>query len=326
MAIRFPPIAALRALEAAARHLSYTRAAEELHVTQSAISHQIRHAEELWEFKLFERRGRRLVLTEAGHALVPVVRDFIRRITSTLEDLTESAEGPAALRVTLLQSFAFKWLVPRLGHFNHDYPGIDVWISTSDELVGFDRENADIGIRLGYGNWGDLYEELLLTEYVFPVCSPLFLKEHGAPSRPEDLLKLPLLRRSTIDILPRWRDWFRDAGVVVKKMPSGTKFPQTSLALQAAIDHQGIALARSAHVLDDINAGRLVSLFPEVVSRSNVSYFFVCTPGRENEPQIAAFRHWLATEAKESQQEFDHMALSFQRNLFTPSTGEDGAD
>lgn len=326
MAIRFPPIAALRALEAAARHLSYTRAAEELHVTQSAISHQIRHAEELWGFKLFERRGRRLVLTEAGHALVPVVRDFMRRITSTLEDLSESNEGPSALRLTLLQSFAFKWLVPRLGHFNHDYPDIDVWISTSDELMGFDRENADVGIRLGYGNWGDLYEELLLTEYVFPVCSPMFLKEHMVPSKPQDLLNLPLLRRSTIDILPRWRDWFRDAGVIVTKMPSGTKFPQTSLALQAAIDHQGIALARSAHVLDDINAGRLVTLFPEIVSRSNVSYFFVCAPGRENESQIAAFRHWLAAEAQESQQEFDQMMLSHQQNLFSDAAHDRGGD
>ena len=307
MAIRFPPIAALRALEAAARHLSFTRAAEELHVTQSAISHQIRHAEELWGFKLFEKRGRRVVLTEAGHALVPIVRDFIRRITSTLEEMNEKNEGPTALRVTLLQSFAFKWLVPRLGHFNHDYPGIDVWISTSDELMGFDIENADVGIRLGYGGWAEMYEEVLLTEYVFPVCSPLFLKEHGMPETPQDLLKLPILRRSAIDILPRWRDWFRDAGAVIRQMPSGTKFPQTSLALQAAIDHQGIALARSAHVLDDINAGRLVRLFPDVISKSNVSYYFVCAPGRENEPQITAFRQWLAEEARESQKEFDQM-------------------
>jgi len=307
MAIRFPPISALRALEAAARHLSYTRAAEELHVTQSAISHQIKHAEKLWEVKLFEKRGRRLVLTEAGHALVPVVRDFIRRITSTLQDINEKEETQSALRVTLQQSFAFKWLVPRLGHFNHDYPDIDVWISTSDELIGFDRKTTDVGIRLGYGSWGDLYEELLLTEYVFPVCSPYFLKEHGIPDKPIDMLELPLLRRSAIDILPRWRDWFRDADVAIKKMPPGTKFPQTSLALQAAIDHQGIALARSAHVLDDIKAGRLVRLFPEVVSKSNVSYFLVCTKGRESEPQIAAFRSWLAQEATASQAEFDKM-------------------
>ncbi|MGI9310837.1 MAG: transcriptional regulator GcvA [bacterium] len=307
MSIRFPPISALRALESAARHLSYTRAAEELFVTQSAISHQIKHAEELWELKLFEKRGRRIVLTEAGHALVPVVRDFIRRITLTLEDLGEKNEGPAALRVTLLQSFAFKWLVHRLGHFNQDYPGIDVWISTSDNLVDFDAENADVGIRLGYGNWSNLHEELLLTEYVFPVCSPRFAEQHPIPEAPAKLLEMPLLRRSAVDICPRWRDWFRDAGVRVNKMPAGGKFPQTSLAVQAAIDHQGIALARSAHVLDDLNAGRLIRLFPQVLSRSSVSYYFVCMPDRETEPQIAAFREWLLRETNESQKEFDQM-------------------
>ena len=309
MTIRFPPISALRALEAAARHLSFTRAAEELFVTQSAISHQIKHAEELWGLKLFEKRGRRVVLTEAGHALVPVIRDFIRRITMTLEDLGEKNESPTALRVTLLQSFAFKWLVHRLGHFNQDYPDIDVWISTTDDLVDFDSENADVGIRLGYGNWSNLHEELLLTEYVFPVCSPQFLREHAPPKNPAALLKLPLLRRSAVDICPRWRDWFRDAGVTVKRMPAGTKVPQTSLAIQAAIDHQGIALARSAHVLDDLNAGRLTRLFPEVLSRSSVSYYFVCMPGRESEPQIAAFHEWLLREAEKSQREFDQMMV-----------------
>lgn len=309
MTIRFPPISALRALEATARHLSFTRAAEELLVTQSAISHQIKHAEELWGLKLFERRGRHLLLTEAGHALVPVIRDFIRRITLTLEDLGEKSDSPTTLRVTLLQSFAFKWLVHRLGHFNQDYPEIDVWISTSDDLMDFDAENADIGIRLGYGNWPRLYEELLLTEYVFPVCSPQFAKQHAIPDQPLGLLKLPLLRRSVVDICPRWRDWFRDAGVIVKRMPAGTKFPQTSLAVQAAIDHQGVALARSAHVLDDLNAGRLLRLFPEVFSKSSVSYYFVCAPGRETEPQIAAFKEWLLRETQKSQKEFDQMMV-----------------
>ena len=307
MAIRYPPISALRALEAAARHLSYTRAAEELFVTQSAISHQIKHIEELWDLKLFQRKGRRLILTEAGHALVPVVRDFIRRLTSTIEELTEVEEAPAALRVTLLQSFAFKWLVPRLGHFNQEYPDINVWISTSDELVDFDSKNADVGIRLGYGNWSNLYEELLLQEYVFPVCSPHFLQQHGVPQKPADLLELPLLRRNAVDILQRWRDWFRDAEVVVQKMPKGTQFPQTSLAIQAAIDDQGVALARSAHVLDDVKAGRLVRLFPEVKSKSNVSYYFICIPGRETEPQIAAFKGWLKREASKSEQEFEQL-------------------
>lgn len=307
MAIRYPSMSALRALEAAARHLSYTRAAEDLFVTQSAISHQIKHIEDLWGVDLFQRRGRTLILTEAGHAIVPVVRDFTRRLTSIVEDLKETQPGPTALRVTLLQSFAFKWMVPRLGHFNHEYPDINVWISTSDELVDFDSENADVGIRLGYGNWSNLYEELLLQEYVFPVCSPHFLEEYGIPEKPEDLLSLPLLRRNAIDILQRWRDWFRDAGVTVRKMPKGTQFPQTSLAIQAAIDDQGVALARSAHVLDDIKAGRLVRLFPEVKSKSNLSYFFVCIQGRESEPQITAFRGWLKREAEISESEFDQM-------------------
>ena len=309
MAVRYPPISALRALEAAARHLSYTRAAEELFVTQSAISHQIKHIEELWNVKLFERKGRRLVLTESGHALVPVVRDFMRRLTATIEEITDTEENPAALRITLLQSFAFKWLVPRLGHFNHEYPDVNVWISTSDELEDFDSKNADIGIRLGYGNWSNLFEELLLQEYVFPVCSPRFIDEYGLPGKPEDLLELPLLRRNAVDILQRWRDWFKDAGVVVRKMPKGTQFPQTSLALQAAIDDQGVALARSAHVLDDIKAGRLVRLFPEVKSKSNLSYFIVCIPGRETEPQIAAFRTWLKKETAISEREFEELFL-----------------
>ena len=307
MAIRYPSMSSLRALEAAARHLSYTRAAEDMFVTQSAISHQIKHIEELWGFTLFQRRGRTLILTEAGHAIVPIVRDFIRRLTVTLEDLKEAQSGSTALRVTLLQSFAFKWLVPRLGHFNHEYPDINVWISTTDELVDFDSVNADVGIRLGYGSWSNLYEELLLQEYVFPVCSPHFLEEYGTPEKPEDLLSLPLLRRNAIDILQRWRDWFRDADVTVRKMPKGTHFPQTSLAIQAAIDDQGVALARSAHVLDDVKAGRLVRLFPEVKSKSNLSYFFVCIRGREHEPQITAFRGWLKREAVLSENEFEQM-------------------
>ena len=307
MAIRYPSMSSLRALEAAARHLSYTRAAEDMFVTQSAISHQIKHIEELWGFDLFQRRGRTLILTEAGHAIVPIVRDFIRRLTVTLEDLKEAQSGSTALRVTLLQSFAFKWLVPRLGHFNHEYPDINVWISTSDELVDFDSVNADVGIRLGYGNWSNLYEEMLLQEYVFPVCSPHFLEEYGTPEKPGDLLSLPLLRRNAIDILQRWRDWFRDANVTVRKMPKGTHFPQTSLAIQAAIDDQGVALARSAHVLDDVKAGRLVRLFPEVKSKSNLSYFFVCIRGREHEPQITAFRGWLKREAELSENEFEQM-------------------
>lgn len=301
--IRFPPIAALRALEAAARHLSYTKAAEELHITQSAVSHQIRHAEELWGLKLFERRGRRLMLTQNGQALVPVVRSFINGLTSTLEDL-KGEDNRDSLRVSLLQSFAFKWLVPRLGHFNQQHPGIDVWISTTEELIDFTLDNADMGIRLGHGNWPELHVTPLLKEYVFPVCSPRLLEELGTPAKPEDLFNYPLLRRSAMDICPRWRDWFRDAGIQIKRIPKGTKFPDTSMAVQAAIDGQGVALARSAHVSDDLASGRLVKLF-NIYSESSVAYFVVCPRGKENNPSILAFTEWLLEEAKIAQEEFD---------------------
>lgn len=305
--VRLPPTAALRAFESAARHLSYTRAAGELNITQSAVSHQIRHIEELWELKLFLRQGRSLVLTEAGQVLAPIVRDFINRLSTKLAELQPDGDRAVSLRVSLLQSFAFKWLVPRLGQFSLQHPNINVWISTTEELIDFNMHEVDVGIRLGHGGWAGLSEELVLREYVFPVCSPRFLSRIMPPESPEDLLRLPLIYRHSLDICPRWRDWFADAGLVVKSLPQGSKFPDTSMAVQAAIDDFGIALARSAHVQDDLATGRLVKLF-DVPSPSSVAYYFVCPKGREDEPNIRAFHDWVVEEAAVSQKEFDRVA------------------
>ncbi len=305
MSVRLPPTASLRALESAARHLSYTRAAEELFVTQSAISHQIKHAEDIWKVKLFDRRGRNLVLTEAGQALAPVVREFLEKLDKTLGELHRQKES-AALRISMVTSFAVKWLVPRLGRLKAGHRNLDVWISTSDDMVDLQHANVDVAIRLGLGNWPDLYTRLLLREYVFPVCSPRFLERAKMPDKPEDLLDYPLLYRHSTDICPRWRDWFRDAGVEIKSLPPGTRFPDTGMAVQAAIDDQGIALARSAHVADDLAAGRLVKLF-NVFSPSNVAYYVVCQKGRENEAPIAAFISWILDEAQTAQEDFDRV-------------------
>ena len=306
--LRLPPISALRALEAAARHLSYTRAAEELNVTQSAVSHQIRHMEDLWDFRLFERRGRRLVLTEAGHALVPVVREFMQRLTSTLEELAGATEDQTgSLRISLLQSFAFKWLVPRLGEFNRDHPEVNVWISTSEDLTDLNRDDVDLAIRLGYGHWPGLYVKFLFREYVIPVASPGYLDKHGRPEKPRDLLQYPLIQRTSLDICPRWRDWFRDAKVRVRSLPRGTHLPDTSMGVLAAIDGQGIALARSAHVMADLEAGRLVKLF-NVFSPSPVAYYVVARRGTETQPRAGAFIQWLAKEARAAQRQFDENA------------------
>ena len=303
MRIRFPPMSAMRALEAASRLLSYSRAAEELHVTQSAISHQIRHVEELWGVKLFERRGRRLILTDAGMRLAPIVRDYIERLTTALQEL-KGEDQQGVLRVSLLQSFAFKWLVPRLGLFNREHPSIEIWLSTTEALVDFSQGQADVGIRLGSGDWRGVHSVLLLQEYVFPVCSPRFLERSPPPQKPADLLRYPLLRRMTMDITPHWPDWFQAAGVAVRRIPRGTVFPDSSTAIQAAIDGQGVALARSAHVEDDLKAGRLCMLF-NVHYVSPVAYYIVCALGKQHHQAIKAFREWLLKEAGKSQAEFD---------------------
>lgn len=305
MSPRLPPTASLRALESAARHLSYTRAAEELFVTQSAISHQIKHAEDIWKVKLFDRRGRTLVLTEAGRILAPVVREFLEKLDRALAEVHKQRDQ-CAIKISMVTSFAVKWLVPRLGRLKASHRSLEVWISTTEDMVDLIHSDVDVAIRLGLGNWPDLYCRLLFREYVFPVCSPRFLERVQPPEKPEDLLRYPLLYRHSADICPRWRDWFRDAGVEVKSLPKGTRFPDTGMAVQAAIDDQGIALARSAHVADDLAEGRLIKLF-DVFSPSSVAYYIVCQKGRENEAPIAAFIDWILGEAETAQEDFDRV-------------------
>ncbi len=300
---RLPPMGALRTLEAASRHLSFTKAANELAISQSAVSHQIRNIENLWDFKLFERQGKHLIVTKEGQMVVPIVRDFLGSMNRVLTEITNT-ETRSSIRVSLVQSLAVKWLVPRLGKFNKLYPDLSVWVSTTDELVNFDTDEVDIAIRLGYGQWSDLHVELLLEEYVFPVCSPHFLKRLTPPEKPLDLLRYPLLYRHSFDPCPRWRDWFKDAGSVVRTLPRGSRFPDTSLSIQAAIDSQGIALARSAHVEMDLAANRLIKLF-NVYSKSPVPYFIVCPHKTILKPRIHAFRQWLLREAAISQKAFD---------------------
>ncbi len=298
-------MAALRAFEVSSRYLSFTKAADELFITQSAVSHQIRHIEELWDFKLFKRQGRRLILTKEGQLIVPIVREFLESMNRVLNEITNT-ESRSSIRVSLVQSFAVKWLVPRLGKFNELYPDISVWISTSDDLVNFGKDEVDIAIRLGYGEWPGLHVDPLLQEYVFPVCSPDFLRRLTPPENPADLFHYPLLYRHSFDICPRWRDWFRDAGITIKSLPRGSHFPDTSMSVQAAIDNQGIALARSAHVEKDLASNRLIKLF-NVYSKSPVSYYIVCPHKVVTQPRIAAFRNWLLEEATNSQKSFDNV-------------------
>lgn len=316
MLSRNPPFAALRALEAAARHLNFTRVAEELNVTQSAVSHQIRHLEELWGLKLFGRPPSGLVLTRAGQALAPVVRHFLDDLEQTLDTLqTEHKRAP--LRVDMLQSFSVKWLVPRLGRFHDEHPEIDIWISTHDELINFSSENVDVAIRLGHGEYPGLLSNLLLREHVFPVCSPAFVKDQETLNEPVDLLNSSLLLRLGDPAHPNWQDWFAKAGVVGATLIEGPRFPDSNMALQAAMDGQGVALARSAHVCADLKAGRLVRLF-DVDYPSSVSYYLVCPEATAQKPHIQAFRKWLLAEASAVQAEYDQMEVAAQELARSP--------
>ena len=305
--IRFPPIAALRAFESAARHLNFTKAAKELHVTQSAISHQIKHIESLWGFKLFKRNGRHIELTEKAKKLTPIIEQFFSDLATTLTSMNgNSDEG--YLTVALSQSFALKWMVPRLGDFSHQYADIDVTILTMPSPAQLELSDADIAVFYSDGAHENVTVIPLLHGYSFPVCSPVFLKnEVKTLKKPHDLLSLPLLRRLNIDAAPRWADWFRVAGVDNYTLPKGLHFPNSSMTLQAAIDGQGVALARSSHVADDLIAGRLIKLL-NIYVQSDSCYNLIVPDGKLDQPTVQNFIAWIKDEAIDSQELFDKQA------------------
>jgi LysR family glycine cleavage system transcriptional activator len=300
--IRLPPSAALRAFAAVARRGSFTAAAEELFVTQSAVSHQIKHLEDLWEMPLFTR-GRLLKLTPEGERLAPIVRDFLLNLEGTLDEL----RGPdrlERLKLSMTQSLAYRWLLPRLADFKSKNGSIDIWISYTDELVQFDVDDIDAGIRLGGGAYKNVYSELILREYVFPVASPTLIERLGMPGSDADLKRYPLLLRSGKDIVPRWEDWFAKVGVGEVNIPEGSRYPDTSMTIQAAVDGQAVALVRSAHITDEMETGKLVRLTKKVVV-SPIAYYFVCLDGTQHWPKISRFRTWLMEQARSAQALYD---------------------
>ncbi|NQV99162.1 MAG: transcriptional regulator GcvA [Rhodospirillales bacterium] len=310
--VHFPPISQLRALDAAARHLSFTKAADELNVSQSAVSHQIKHLEDLWGLKLFIRLTRKLELTPEGRALATVARTFFNSLTATLEEL-KAEQNHQILRIQMLPSVAVKWLVPRLQGFRDIHPDIDVWISTrEDENIGFRSGRLDAAIHLGDAAGDDLMAWPLMQEYEFPVARPRFLEERGMPQTPADLCKYPLLLRSGDIGAPQWQDWFEDAGVPEATygpaLRAGMRFPDSNMALQAAFEGQGITLTRSAPVWDDLVSGRLVRLF-KIHRPFKSKICLVCPKQRAGQPAFIAFREWLQDISKISQAAFDAAEL-----------------
>jgi len=286
-----PPLTALRAFEAAARLLSFTRAADELAVTQAAVSHQIKGLEEWLGVLLFQRMPRRLVLTEAGRELLSSVRDAFDRIEAAVSR-TRRNDGSGPLTVTVVPSFAAKWLVPRLGRFQAAHPDIEVRIAADARLTQFD-DGVDLAIRAGRGHWPGLVCERLLDEELFPVCSPRLLAGPMPLSEPADLRHHTLLHD---DFEHDWRMWLQAAGATGIDWRRGPRFSDSSMVVQAAVEGQGVALARSALAHEDLKAGRLVRPF-RIDIASDLAYYIVCPAAHVGRHKVRAFRDWLMREA-----------------------------
>jgi len=294
-----PPSSTLRAFEVATRHATFTAAAEELHITQSAVSHQLKNLEELWGLQLFQR-GKSLTLTPAGAALVPIVREFFINLEATLTDLREQ-KGRVRIKVSTTYSFALKWLLPRLPHLSLQHPEILVTLETSDKSINFSSTESDVAIRFGNGNYPGLHAEFMFREHIFPVASPALLHRLGPPNTPAELLNYPLLTREGADLVPKWALWFQHVGVTASALKESVRFVDTNMTIEAALLGQGIALARSGHVETEIGEGTLIRLF-DVPFASPVAYYFVCPKGTESQPHIISFRNWLLAESNNAQQ------------------------
>lgn len=293
-----PPLNGLRAFEAAARHMSFTDAAEELSVTQAAISHQVRGLEQRLGLKLFVRRNRSLLLSEAGQAYLPSVRAAFDQLNEATEKLLQKDKG-GNLTVTTTSSFAVKWLVPRLGGFQRSHPEIDVRISTGTSLVDFSREDVDIGIRYGRGQWGNLTAERLVAEDVMPVCAPSLLKGPNGLRKPADLKRFTLLHIGNFP--DDWQVWLTAAGVKGVDASRGVSFDFALAAYQAAMDGLGVALGRNPLVEPDLKAGRLVVPF-EFKRSSDFAYYLVYPPEAIRRRKIKAFRDWIISLSEVAQQ------------------------
>ncbi len=292
MARHLPPLNGLKAFEAAARHLSFTAAGKELHVTQAAISHQVKALEARLGTTLFHRRNRALFLTDAGQSYLPPVRDALDAIADATFALTRR-ERTGGLTVTTLYSFAVEWLMPRLKRFGARHPEIEVRLSAKDQLVDLVREDVDLAVRYGRGVWSGLRADRLMEEDVFPVCSPELLTGATPLATPADLAHHTLIHD---DMRESWRLWLLAAGVKGIDPERGPSFSHSTMVIQAAINGLGVALGRSALVRGDLAAGRLVRPFDLSVP-AEFAYYVVYPEASARLPKVRAFRDWLLEEA-----------------------------
>ncbi len=298
---RLLPLNGLRAFEASARHLSFKEAAEELHVTPAAISHQVKALEELLGQPLFRRLTRQLVLTEAAQLALPELRQGFAHLHRASE-LLQSGSEDKVLTVSVAPTFAAKWLVPRLIGFQEAHPDIEVRISANEHLVDFEAEDVDAAIRFGSGGYPGLQVDWLFSASVAPVCAPSLL-ERGAPlQRPADLADHTLLHLSDTrshEAAPAWRMWLKAAGVPEIEAMRGPKYSSYVLLAEAAVAGQGVALIETAVIGSELASGRLVRLFCGLPRASTgFCYYFVTPERRAGLRKIQLFRDWILAESE----------------------------
>lgn len=294
---------ALRAFEASARHQSFSAAAAELHVTPAAVGQLVRSLEELLGAPLFHRGtgGRsRLVATPTAERALPDIRAGFDRLALGWQRLHEgSANG--VLTVTVSPAFAAKWLLPRIDRFQAAWPDTDVLLDTNHKPVDFVAQRVDIGVRYGAGNWPGLTADKLMDEEIYPVCAPALAGPHARLREPADLAHETLIHDLSMDGhagFPTWDAWLGKAGVRGVAATRGMRINNSAAVLQAAAEGHGIALARSVMARDDLAAGRLVRLFPDIAFASTLAYYVVYRPECASLPRLAAFRDWLISEAR----------------------------
>jgi LysR family glycine cleavage system transcriptional activator len=306
MTDRLPPLTALRAFDAAARHMSFARAASELNVTPAALSFQIKSLETHLGQPLFRRLNRAVELTEAGRMLAPGTADGFQSLTAAWR-ATRRLQDDSTLNVTAGPAFTAKWMAPRFYEFVQAHPEIELRFSASLRLMDFDLDEIDVAIRFGYGPDPDLYAEPLAFEWLTPVMTPAMAERYPTP---QDLTRAPFLFDQSIDFLrPKcdWAAWFRAVGIDFDPQ-HGARFSQADHAVDAALAGAGVVLGRRALVIKDIHEGRLVAPY-EVALRTDAHFRFVCQKGAEKRPSIRAFHDWILAEIEKTAEVSDRLTI-----------------
>jgi LysR family transcriptional regulator, glycine cleavage system transcriptional activator len=307
-----PPLNSLRAFEATARHLSFSKAAKELHVTPAALSHQIRGLEDQLGLKLFHRRARSIELTEAARLIQPGIRAGFEAIREAVERLDRGKQD-RLLVVSSTPGLTAKWLVPRLYKFLALHPDIETRITASVGYANFATDDIDVGIRLSNGVHPDLYVEKLSEEWLLPLCSPRLLTGQHPLQTPQDLRHFTLIQVDLPGVVPSWTDWMEMVGVDGIDSSRGLRLNVADHALDAASEGVGVVLAYKMVASRDIALKRLVIPFGPEIPLPGRAYYFVCAKGQEKRAPIKAFRDWIVAEMQETHAALQEVHIAAER-------------